>query len=135
LVAMLPSLLRRLAAALHYASLPAEDREQFLSNLVEAHAAAEKPSLASARLPTAAVAVQAKADALQAKAAGDDAAAAKALQLAVAMSPAEPVPAVEPVATPADDQFLEIAQSLERGMWVEFEGEDGQLTFSKLAWV
>ena len=28
-----------------------------------------------------------------------------------------------------------IAGSLERGMWVEFEGEDGQLAFAKLAWV
>ncbi|NDP43305.1 MAG: DUF1631 domain-containing protein [Aromatoleum sp.] len=34
-----------------------------------------------------------------------------------------------------DDEFLEIAQSLERGMWIEFEAEDGQLAFAKLAWV
>src|SRR5436853_3588291 len=33
------------------------------------------------------------------------------------------------------DHYLEIAQSLERGMWVEFEDEDGQLSFAKLAWV
>ena len=34
-----------------------------------------------------------------------------------------------------DDEYLEIARSLERGAWVEFEGEDGQLAFAKLAWV
>src|SRR6185369_17413630 len=34
-----------------------------------------------------------------------------------------------------DDQFLEIAQSLERGIWIEFEDEQGQLAFAKLAWV
>ena len=34
-----------------------------------------------------------------------------------------------------DDEYLEIARSLERGMWVEFEGDDGQLAFAKLAWV
>src|SRR5436853_2803467 len=33
------------------------------------------------------------------------------------------------------DHYLEIAQSLERGMWVEFEDEDGQLSFAKLACV
>ena len=33
------------------------------------------------------------------------------------------------------DRFADLAASLERGMWVEFEGEDGQLAFAKLAWV
>ena len=28
-----------------------------------------------------------------------------------------------------------LAAGLDRGMWVEFEGEDGQLAFAKLAWV
>jgi hypothetical protein len=135
LVAMLPSLLKRLSAGLHAASWPAEEREEFLSHLVEAHAASVKPSLAATRMPTEAVAAQAKADAEQAKAAGDEVAAAKAEQLALAMSPAEPPPPAPEPEIASDDPFLEIAQSLERGMWVEFEGEDGQLTFSKLAWV
>jgi hypothetical protein len=65
----------------------AEEREEFLSHLVEAHAASVKPSLAATRMPTEAVAAQAKADAEQAKAAGDEVAAAKAEQLALAMSP------------------------------------------------
>jgi hypothetical protein len=80
------------------------------------------------------VAEQAKAHAAQAMAAGDTAAAAKAEELATAMSPALPL---EPEAGPEiiEDHFLEIAQSIERGMWIEFEGDDGQLVFAKLAWV
>ena len=119
---------------MHSVAWPPEDRERFMSNLVEAHAAAVKPALAAAPLPTAAVAEQAKAEAVIAKAAGDDVAAAKAEELAAAMTQAEPAP-VEEVPEVIDDQFLEIAQSLERGMWIEFEDEDGQLAFAKLAWV
>jgi hypothetical protein len=113
---------------------PAEDRERFMSNLVEAHAAAVKPALAAVSLPTAAVAEQAKAEAVIAKAAGDDVAAAKAELLAAAMEQAEPAPA-EPEAEVIEDQFLEIAESLERGTWIEFEADDGQLAFAKLAWI
>ena len=93
LVALLPSLLKRLTTGLHDTAWPREEREQFMENLVEAHAAAVKPQAASAELPTEAVAEQAKADAEQAKAAGDDAGAVKAEELAAAMARAEPVPA------------------------------------------
>jgi hypothetical protein len=134
LVALLPSLLKRMSAGMHGVLWPPEDREWFMSNLVEAHAATVKPSLASTTLPTAVVAEQAKAEAEQAKAAGDEVAAAKAEALAVAMSAAPPAP-VEDAPEIIDDQFLEIAQSLERGMWLEFESEGGQLAFSKLAWI
>ncbi len=134
LVALLPSLLKRMSAGMHNVPWPPDDRERFMSNLVEAHAAAVKPSLAAAPLPTAAVAEQAKVEAEQAKAIGDVAAAAKAEELAVAMSPAEPAPP-EPEPEVVDEQFLEIAQSLERGMWIEFEADDGQLAFAKLAWI
>ncbi len=134
LVALLPSLLKRMSAGIQNVPWPPEERERFMSNLVEAHAAAVKPSLASVPLPTAAVAEQAKVEAEQAKAIGDVAAAAKAEELAVAMSAAEPAPP-EPEPEVIDDQFLEIAQSLERGMWIEFEAEDGQLAFAKLAWI
>jgi hypothetical protein len=133
---MLPSLLKRLSDSFDPAAWPAPEREQFLANLVEAHAAAVKPSaLASTRLPTTAVAMQAKVEAEEAKAAGDEEAAAKAEQLAEAMAPAEPPPPPEPKQPVEEDPFLDIAQSLERGMWVEFEDEDGQLAFRKLAWV
>jgi hypothetical protein len=134
LVALLPSLLKRMSDGLQQADWAAEGRERFMANLVEAHAAAVKPSLASVALPTIAVAEQAKADAAQAKAAGDDVAAARAEQLAAAMSPAPP-PVPEAAPEVIADQFLEIAQSIERGMWIEFEGDDGQLVFAKLAWV
>jgi hypothetical protein len=134
LVALLPSLLKRMSGAVHAVEWPTEERERFMSNLVEAHAAAVKPSLAAVSLPTAAVAEQAKAEAVVAKASGDEVAAARAEALADAMAQAEPAPA-EPEAEVIEDHFLEIAQSLERGMWIEFEAEDGQLAFAKLAWV
>ncbi len=134
LVALLPSLLKRMSGAVHAIDWPTDERERFMSNLVEAHAAAVKPSLSAVPLPTAAVAEQAKAEAVVAKAAGDEVAAAKAEALADAMTQAEPAPP-EPEPEVIEDQFLEIAQSLERGMWIEFESEDGQLAFAKLAWV
>jgi hypothetical protein len=105
-----------------------------MANLVEAHAAAVKPSLAQALSPTTAVAEAAKAQAELAKAAGDQERAAKAEALAAAMEQAAPEP-VEQQREVVDDDYLEIARSLERGMWIEFEAEDGQLAFAKLAWV
>ena len=134
LVALLPSLLKRLSAGMHNRHWAAEDREAFMSNLVEAHAAAVKPSLAQTASPTSAVAEAAKAQAELAKAAGDVAMAAKAEALAVAMTQAAPEPA-EPEREIVADDYLEIARSLERGMWIEFESDDGQLAFAKLAWV
>src|SRR5438477_6244184 len=50
------------------------------------------------------------------------------------MAPAPP-PAPEPMIEVVQDHFAELAATLERGMWIEFEGEDGQLAFAKLAWV
>ena len=132
LVALLPALLKRLQATLERVEWPPEGRERFMANLVEAHAASVKPSIGSATLATASVAEQALADAEQAKAAGDEEKAAKAEALAAAMTQAEPV-SVEPEVI--DDQFLEIAQDLERGTWIEFEADDGQLAFAKLAWI
>ncbi|MBK6396091.1 MAG: DUF1631 family protein [Betaproteobacteria bacterium] len=134
LVALLPSLLKRLTSGVQGHAWPPEAREAFMSNLVEAHAAAVKPTYAHVESPTAAVAEAAKAQAEVAKAAGDERAALEAEALAEAMSPAEPA---EPVEEPEvlEDQYLEIARSLERGMWIEFEADDGHLAFAKLAWV
>ena len=134
LVALLPSLLKRLAAGVPPAQWGAGEREAFMANLVEAHAAAVKPSLASVRSPTTAIAEAARAEAEVAKASGDAEAAARAEALAVAMEPAEPAeldfgPAI------LEDEYLEIARSLDRGMWVEFEDPDAQLSFAKLAWI
>ena len=134
LVALLPSLLKRLSAGMQTRGWVADEREAFMANLVEAHAAAVKPSLSQASSPTAAVAEAARAQAELAKAAGDDARAAKAEALADAMAQAAPEP-VEPESQVIADDYLEIARSLERGMWIEFEAEDGHLAFAKLAWV
>ena len=106
-----------------------------MTNLVEAHAAAVKPSLASAPMPTTAVAEAAAAEAEEATAKGDVETAAKARKLAEAMAPAPAPPPPEPAPEVPQDRFAEIAATLDRGMWVEFEGEDGQLAFAKLAWV
>ena len=132
LVALLPALLKRLSATLARIEWPPEGRERFMANLVEAHAASVKPSVTTTALATASVAEQAMAEAEMAKAAGDEETAAKAEARAEAMTQAEPVP-VEPEVI--DDQFLEIAQDLERGTWIEFEADDGQLAFAKLAWI
>jgi hypothetical protein len=135
LVAMLRNLLKQLHGGLHNVAWEPGERDSFMSNLVEAHAAAVKPSLASTPLPTVAVAEAATAAAEQAIAKGDIEAANKARALAEAMTPAPQAPEPEPVLEPVQDRFAEVAASLERGMWVEFEGEDGHLAFAKLAWV
>jgi hypothetical protein len=133
LVALLPSLLKRLSQALLDIASASEERERFMANLVEAHAASVKPGAATAALATASVVEQAKAEAEQAHAAGDEEKAAKAEELVAAMAQAEPAPVEEEELI--DDQYLEIAQSLERGMWIEFQADDGQLAFAKLAWI
>jgi hypothetical protein len=132
---MLRNLLKRLHGGLHYVTFDPGERERFMSNLVEAHAAAVKPSLGSSTVPTVAVAEAAAAAAEEASAHGDVETAAKARALAEAMAPAEPLPPPEPEPEILNDRFAELASSLERGMWVEFEGDDGQLAFAKLAWV
>lgn len=134
LVAMLPSLLKRMNTGALNRPWEPEAREHFMSNLVEAHAAAVKPSLANVESPIAAVAEQALLQAEMARAAGDENTARRARALAEAMTLAEPLPEPD-VAETADDDYLEIARNLERGMWIEFEDEDGQLAFAKLAWV
>ena len=135
LVAMLPNLLKRLHGGLQNVTWEAGERERFMANLVEAHAAAVKPSLASVPMPTTAVAEAAAAAAEEATAKGDVETAAKARALAEAMAPAPPPEPVPPAVEIVQDRFAELAASLERGMWIEFEGEDGQLAFAKLAWV
>jgi len=134
LVALLPSLLKRLAAGVPPQQWGPGEREAFMANLVEAHAAAVKPSLAATTSPTAAMAEAARAEAEAAKASGNKEAAARAEALASAMAPAEPA-MPEPGAEVVEDDYLEIARSLDRGMWVEFEDADGQLSFAKLAWI
>ena len=135
LVAMLPNLLKRLHGGLQGASWEPGTRDQFMANLVEAHAAAVKPSLAAVPMPTTAVAEAAAAAAEQATAQGDAEMAAKARALAEAMAPAPPPAPPEPAVEVVQDHYAELAATLERGMWIEFENDDGQLAFAKLAWV
>jgi len=107
-----------------------------MANLVEAHAAAVKPSLSAVPVPTTAVAAAAAAAAEQASAKGDVETAKKARALAEAMAPTPPPPPpAEPVVEVVQDHYAEIAATLERGMWIEFESEEGQLAFAKLAWI
>src|SRR5208282_4282925 len=134
LVATLPNLLKRLHGGLQNIGWGSDEREQFMSNLVEAHAAAVKPSLAAEAMPTSAMAEAAAAAAEAAHAKGDVETATKARALADAMAPAPPPPP-EPVIEVVQDHFADLAATLERGMWIEFEGDDGQLAFAKLAWV
>jgi hypothetical protein len=66
------------------------------------------------------------------------AAAVKATTPVHAFGPEEEV--VPAVRVPADlafeqDEYTELATTMARGMWVEFEAEDGKLTYAKLAWV
>src|SRR5271170_4438746 len=115
LVATLPNLLKRLHGGLQNVGWGGDEREQFMSNLVEAHAASVKPSLASEAMPTTAVAEAAAAAAEEARAKGDIEAAAKALALADAMAPAPPPPPLEPTVEVFQDHFAELAATLERG--------------------
>ena len=136
LVAMLPHLLKRLHAGLQNVVWEPGQREQFMSNLVEAHAASVKPSLASVPVPTTVVSEAAKVAAEQARAKGDMEGAARARALADAMAPAPPPPPPPgPGIEIVQDHYAELATTLERGAWIEFEGEGGQLAFAKLAWV
>ncbi|TMH03267.1 MAG: DUF1631 domain-containing protein [Betaproteobacteria bacterium] len=106
---MLRNLLKRLHGGLHNVQWGPGEREQFMSNLVEAHAAAVKPSLASAPLPTVAVSEAAAAAAEQAAAAGDIEAATRARALAEAMAraPEPPAPGLEPEIV--RDRFADLA--------------------------
>ena len=135
LVALLPDLLRRLHSGVHNIPWKPGERERFMANLVEAHAASVKPSLAQVPLPTVAVAEAAAAAAEEARAQGNTEAAEKASALAEAMATARAPEPAEPAPEVVQDHYADLAASLDRGMWIEFEGDDGQLAFAKLAWV
>ena len=49
--------------------------------------------------------------------------------------PLTSAPVLKSTTCPLTVRFADLAAGLDRGMWVEFEGEDGQLAFAKLAWV
>ena len=134
LVALLPSLLKRLSAGMQHRGWANDDREAFMSNLVEAHAAAVKPSLPRSRRRPRRWPKRLARRRSSPRRRATRQMAAKAEALADAMTQAVPEP-VEPEREIIADDYLEIARSLERGMWIEFEADDGQLAFAKLAWV
>jgi hypothetical protein len=134
LVAMLRNLLKHLHGGLHNVTWEPGERESFMSNLVEAHAAAVKPSLASTPLPTVAVAEAATVAAEQATAKGDIETATKARALAEAMTPSPQAPEPEPAPEPVQDRFAEVAASLERGCGSNSRAKT-VTRFTKLAWV
>jgi hypothetical protein len=135
LVEMLPSLVKRVDAGMRGVEWPQSEREQFVANLIAAHVATVKQGMASAVSPMLTLVENAKTQAETAKAAGNEAAARKAVALADAMKVAEPLQRLEEAEEIVDDDFLEIAENLERGMWIEFENEKGLLAFAELTWV
>ena len=136
LVAMLRNLLRRLHGGLHNVDVGAgRARAVHVQPRRGARRGGEVRAWRRRRCRRRPCREAAAAAAAEATAKGDVEAANKAHALAEAMAPAPPPPEPEPEPEIPQDRFAEIAGSLERGMWVEFEGEDGQLAFAKLAWV
>ncbi len=112
LVSRLPEMLSRMHSRLADVEWEPELREKFMTELVQCHARAVTAGVAPP-----AIAVE------------------------------TPVPLVESIALPEhpitaplaetsqDDRFYELAQTMARGMWVEFTEESGVLVFAKLSWV
>ena len=107
-----------------------------MSNLVEAHAAAVKPSLAQCASPTAAVAERRKAAGGGGQGAPGDADGGRARRRRSPTRWRRPSRAARARAARSSTTSTSRSRaSLDRGMWVEFEDEDGQLAFAKLAWI
>ena len=110
LVLRLPDMLGKLRARLADAEWKPAERERFMSELVECHARAVT---ATGPAPTAAA--PAPLTGALAAPLGDGGG---------------------PLADEPDhDQYHELAESMARGMWVEFTEESGVLVFAKLSWV
>ncbi|MBK7470819.1 MAG: DUF1631 domain-containing protein [Betaproteobacteria bacterium] len=111
LVLRLPDMLGKLRTRLADVEWEPAARERFMSELVECHARAvtstgATPAATSAPLPLA--------GSLAAEPADGDALPGEELE---------------------HDQYHELAESMARGMWVEFTEESGVLVFAKLSWV
>ncbi|MFS8086898.1 MAG: DUF1631 family protein, partial [Acidobacteriota bacterium] len=112
LVMRLPKLLGRLRERLVGIEWEPEARERFMTELVECHARAVTATIAQS-----AVAAEAPAPLTGGLAAGQE------------------VPGALREDTAEHDQYHEFAESMARGMWVEFTEESGVLVFAKLSWV
>ncbi len=135
LVALLPSLLKRLSAGVHNQRWTQEQREQFMQNLVEAHAAAVKPSFAAGDVADGGGRRGGQGAGGGGEGVGRHGGGGEGRGARRGDGAGRRPRRRKPIADIVDDEYLEIARNLERGMWVEFESEDGQLAFAKLAWV
>ena len=109
LVTRLPDMLARLRTRLSDVEWEINAREKFMSELVESHARA-----VTATMEREAAAAKAAEPLRGAMAGNDD---------------------VTPVQTASQDQYHGLAESMGRGMWVEFTEDSGILVFAKLSWV
>ena len=112
LVKRLPEMLSRLRARLKDATWDPAAREQFMTDLVECHARA-----VTATNATVVVATATPVPLTGALAAGQDESGALIAD------------------TGESDQYHELAESMARGMWIEFTEDSGVLVFAKLSWV
>jgi hypothetical protein len=112
LVMRLPEMLSRLRARLADVEWDPEARETFMSELVACHARAVTATAVPATAVTAAP-----------------------VPLTGILATGQGVPVTMPVDSLTDDQYHELAESMARGMWVEFTEESGVLVFAKLSWV
>ena len=112
LVMRLPDLLTRLRARLAVIEWESAAQEQFMTELVECHARA-----VTATGPAPAVTMTAP------------------VPLSGALATGQGSPGAGSPDGLEHDQYHELAESMSRGMWVEFTEESGVLVFGKLSWV
>ena len=111
LVMRLPAMLARLRARLAEVEWEPAAQEQFMTELVECHARAVTATVA----PLAATATP--------------------LPLIGPLVAGQADPGAISADTLTQDQYHELAESMARGMWVEFTEDSGVLVFAKLSWV
>lgn len=112
LVKRLPEMLSRLRARLKNAKWEPAAREQFMTDLVECHARAVTATNATVVVAT-----------------------ATPVPLTGALAEGQDGSGGSVADTGEHDQYHELAESMARGMWIEFTEASGVLVFAKLSWV
>ena len=110
LVTRLPDMLSRLRTRLSDIEWDINAREKFMTELVECHARAVTATM-------------------------EREAGTSAKPLSGALAATNDGAEAVPVEGPPQDQYHQLAESMARGMWVEFTEESGILVFAKLSWV
>ena len=118
LIAKLPGLLSTLNKWLDIIKWQDADRLQFFAELAECHASIVRAPLEISPERQVEIAMQVAQQAAE-----------RRLELQAKAPPPEPAPA------PQDDDAIIEVDSLARGMWLEFEQEDGSSRKVKLAWI